>query len=292
MACALAIAQTVENDTSLRASGDVFFTTAQDSGVAMSLNGMNNSGPVQGAPYSALIAIESVQTLADGNRIVAKTSGLIARDSLGRIRQEMALPAIGNLSARDIPQIVFIQDPAAHVSYTLNLTNKTAHTMPGLPVGVTGQGVPGLGGGGQPGAAVVVKKGPPMAPGGSLPVPGTKAFVFVQKDMLGGEQGQTTSADLGSQMIEGVLAIGTRTTLMIPAGQIGNDKAISVVTEVWTSPELKTIVSSKQSDPRVGDRTFQLTNIARTEPDPSLFTVPSDFTMITGPEPVLYGPKK
>ena len=77
--------------------------------------------------------------------------------------------------------------------------------------------------------------------------------------------------------MEGVTVTGTRTTRTIPAGQIGNDRPISIVTEVWTSPELKTVVYSKRSDPRMGDQTFQLTNIVRAEPDPSLFMVPSDF---------------
>ena len=77
--------------------------------------------------------------------------------------------------------------------------------------------------------------------------------------------------------MEGVLVNGVRTTRTIPAGQIGNDKPISIVTEVWTSPDLKTIVYSKRSDPRMGEQTFQLTNIVRAEPDASLFTVPAGF---------------
>src|SRR5579862_7422351 len=56
--------------------------------------------PVQGAPYSATITNESVQTLADGTRITQSTSGTIARDSQGRTRQDAPLPPIGNLSAR------------------------------------------------------------------------------------------------------------------------------------------------------------------------------------------------
>jgi hypothetical protein len=51
-----------------------------------------NTSPVQGAPYSAAIVNESVQTLADGNRIVQSTTGATARDSQGRTRQDMPLP--------------------------------------------------------------------------------------------------------------------------------------------------------------------------------------------------------
>ena len=75
---------------------------------------------------------------------------------------------------------------------------------------------------------------------------------------------------------------GVRTTQTIAVGKIGNDRPISIVTEVWTSPELKTIVLSKRNDPRMGEQTFKLTNIQRGEPDPSLFTVPSDFKITEG----------
>ena len=60
------------------------------------------------------------------------------------------------------------------------------------------------------------------------------------------------------------------------------------VTEVWTSPDLKTIIYSKRSDPRMGELTFQLTNITRAEPDASLFTVPADFKLVEGPKPIIY----
>ena len=91
--------------------------------------------PVQGQPYSATITNESIQTLADGNRIVQSTSGTVARDSEGRTRQDMNLPSIGNLSAANAPHLVVIQDPVAQTSYTLDLTDKTAQKMPAPPMG-------------------------------------------------------------------------------------------------------------------------------------------------------------
>src|SRR6202521_4906980 len=62
------------------------------------------TAPVKGAPYSATINNESIQTLADGNRIVQTNTGAVARDSQGRTRQDAALPAIGNLSAASAPR--------------------------------------------------------------------------------------------------------------------------------------------------------------------------------------------
>jgi hypothetical protein len=107
------------------------------------------------------------------------------------------------------------------------------------------------------------------------------------------ENAQFTREGLGTQTMEGVLVTGTRTTRTIPAGQIGNEKPISIVTEVWTSPELKTVVMSKRSDPRMGEQTFRLTNITRNEPDTSLFTVPADFRVLEGPQPLInYRPNR
>jgi hypothetical protein len=88
--------------------------------------------------------------------------------------------------------------------------------------------------------------------------------------------------------VEGVLVSGVRTTRTIPTGEIGNDRPISIVTEVWTSPDLKTIVYSKRSDPRMGEQTFRLTNIVRNEPDAALFAVPPDFKVVDVPQDVIY----
>jgi hypothetical protein len=42
------------------------------------------------------------------------------------------------------------------------------------------------------------------------------------------------------------------------------------------------VVMSKTSDPRFGESVYQLNAITRAEPDPSLFSVPSDYTVKEG----------
>jgi hypothetical protein len=270
--------------------GDVIYQTAGQ--VAIAGGAFDKaSGPVVGAPYSATITNESVQTLADGNRIVQTSTGSTARDSQGRTRQDTVLPAIGNLSAANAPHLVFIHDPVAQTSYSLNLTDKTAHKMPPLPP--LSAGTPGVGG-----ATFTMRvgdgSGAPLPPTDEMPVtlagPGPGAFF--EKHMIAEERGQVTTEDLGSQTMEGVLVKGKRTTHTIPAGQIGNEAAITIVSEVWTSPELKTVVYSKRNDPRVGEQTFRLTNIVRAEPSPSLLTVPADFKIVDDPAPIMYRTKQ
>ena len=275
---------------------------------------------VQGAPYSGTITNESVQTLADGTRIVQTSTGTTARDSQGRTRQDTPLPAIGNLSASEPPHLVFIQDPVAQVAYTLNLTEKTAQKMPMPPPLPALSGSVNVATGGASGVVVarsagaISMSGPVVVGGDSgvatseVPVPpppgGDQVFIQMadgpgtagatpppmafQKTIIASDPADVKTEDLGTQTMEGLLVTGTRTTRTIPSGQIGNDKPISIVTEVWTSPDLKTIVSSKRSDPRMGEQTFQLSNVARTEPDPLLFIVPADFKVIDGPQKIIY----
>jgi len=88
-----------------------------------------------------------------------------------------------------------------------------------------------------------------------------------------------SKVDLGTQTVEGVPAQGTRVTHTIPAGQMGNDLPIVITTETWFSPALKVLVLSKSSDPRMGETTYKLTGIQRSEPAASLFLVPDDYTV-------------
>lgn len=84
---------------------------------------------------------------------------------------------------------------------------------------------------------------------------------------------------LGKEVIEGFVAEGTRTTILISPGRIGNDKPIEIVHERWYSPELYTILLSKHSDPRWGETVYRLHNINRGAPDNSLFSLPAHSTL-------------
>lgn len=269
-------------------TGNVFFYQAQDRTVAVGAFQRGPMTPVTGAPYSATITNETTETLEDGSHIVQKTTGGIARDSLGRTRQDAPLPSIGNLAAAKAPHLVFVQDPVAQVSYTLDLTDKTAQKMP-----LAGQvSVNTMSGSVASGFAVHSEASASAGDGEPVTMalaPGEPNAMAVEKLKTAADDPQdVTTEDLGSQTMEGVTVTGTRTTRVIPTGQIGNDAPIHIVTEVWTSAELKTVVYSKRSDPRIGEQIFQLTNISRNEPDASLFSVPADFQVVDGPRPFIY----
>jgi hypothetical protein len=166
--------------------------------------------------------------------------------------------------------MVFIQDPVTKTAYSLNLDDKTAQKIP------FAASVPG--GDDKRIEIGVVHSADDPTPDG--PVFSTQTFAMRAAPS---KANPATTEDLGSETMEGLAVTGKRITQTIPAGQVGNARPIETMTEVWTSPELKTVIYSKQTDPAMGDNTFQLSNVSRDEPDPSLFTVPAGFKIVDDP---------
>lgn len=257
---------------------------------------------VKGAPYSAEAVTETVQTLSDGNRIVNRITSQVYRDSEGRTRREQTLKGFGMLGNVGEPlQTIFINDPVAGVTYALDSRTHTAHKSapfkfewstrapaPNGPPLEEGQRfefrvfAPGSPAGGPPVVTAPLPPGP--LPGGenvtvsSAGAVGGATYVFKRK----GAEANEVKEDLGEQLIEGIKAQGNRSTVTIPAGEIGNDRPIEIVSERWYSPELQTVVMTRHNDPRTGETTYKLTNINRSEPAKSLFEVPSDYTVKDG----------
>jgi hypothetical protein len=206
-------------------------------------------GPlVTGAPYSAEAVTEIDRVLPDGNKIHQTTTTRIYRDSQGRTRREPGLSALSSAApGSTMPALAFIDDPAAGISYALDLTNHTASktTRPVPPAGM-----------------------PAPPPGAARPNRALRPST---------DAANTKTESLGRQLISGIPADGTRNTVTIPAGQIGNAQPIQIVSETWYSPDLQLTLVSKRSDPRSGDRVFQLNNLSRAEPPSTLFVVPGDF---------------
>jgi hypothetical protein len=198
---------------------------------------------VKGAPYSASAVIETVQTLADGAKIINKKTDQIYRDSEGRTRREQTFDRVGPFSVDgQAQQHIFINDVVAGTRIFLDPGRRTARQMPTRE---------GKGSRFQP---------PPPPPD---------------------SDGRKTES-LGKQMIEGLEAEGRRTTITIPTGKIGNDRPLQSVSERWVSTELQIVVLSKHKDPFMGETTYQLVNINRSEPPHSLFEIPSDYTIEEG----------
>jgi hypothetical protein len=226
---------------------------------------------VKGAPYSAEATTETIQTLSDGNRIIRKNSTTIYRDSEGRTRRDQTLGAIGQWTvAGDPPKTISINDPVARVNFILDPKTQTARKM------VISQLLPGGNF-----TRVLAPPAPNASAAGGVRIFESTAPVARTERL---ERHEPKTESLGKQVIEGVEAEGTRTTITIPAGKIGNERPIDIVTERWYSPELQVVVYSKKTDPMAGETTYRLTNINRDEPARSLFEVPAGYKIKEGPE--------
>jgi hypothetical protein len=248
---------------------------------------------VKGSPYTAKAITTTTQMLADGNKITHTNEVQLARDSEGRTRREQSLAELGPWKTNNSGSIVSINDPVAHVRYELRregdktmgtkmqslertrvLEQKARaeaeasqiHEGHGSSVGV------GVGVGDEPGMGrniVIVTSG------------NENPAIRYKTEQDANQNKNTKVEELGTQTIEGVSANGTRKTVTIPAGQVGNEQPINVVSETWYSPDLQLTVMSKRNDPRVGETEFKLTNIQRVEPDPSLFQAPPGVDIVT-----------
>jgi hypothetical protein len=163
--------------------------------------------------------------------------------------------------------MIMISDPVAKVNYSLETRSKTATKMPA-------PGVLRMADKGAMVGATFAAIAPAPAVGG-----GGNQIFFSQGRLATAPQSAQKKEDLGQRTIEGVVADGTRTTTTIPAGEVGNERPIDVVSERWYSSDLQVLVMSKDTDPRMGETTYQLTNVSRVEPAASLFEVPADYQL-------------
>jgi hypothetical protein len=260
VAAGSAAAQDVFRFEQVGPAGAIGFTFEQPLDV-LAAEPLDRSAPVTGAPYSADIITEVVQTLADGNRIERRSTSVFARDSRGRVRRELQLAAIGPLVPSGNASIITIVDPVAGVHYSLDRDRKVAMRSPMPFIKRLDAPIP-------VGQRVVEER---MTVQGGV----ARRAIVRGRAAMAGSQARTET--LGTKEIEGVRAEGTRSTVTIPAGAIGNQAPIEVVSERWYSPELQAVVLSRRIDPRFGETTYRVENIVRVEPPADLFQVPADY---------------
>ena len=245
--------------------------------------------PVTAAPYQAEEVSRSVQTLGDGTVISHESRGMIARDTQGRVREDLYQIHSGNVNGRQMDvqlQSATVGDPVAHTMLiwtgekTKIAMQMQLPSLPKLPNGAM--------------SSLLVAPPPPPPPGSmARPVPmlkedapppeGSRRVVAMPDPhspaapLQAGSKNQVHTEELGQQSIEGVLVTGKRVTTTIPTGEVGNDRPIVVIHEEWRSPELKILVKSIDSDPRTGEQTMELRGLVRTDPDPGLFQAPAGY---------------
>jgi hypothetical protein len=237
----------------LQSAGFQFFSIS-GGGRTLTQDSLPVPPPEAGKPFSATASTKVHETLANGTQNEMTATVLQYRDAEGRVRTEgmrafssssNGRGASGHGSA-EAGEIV-IRDRVAGVTYVLDPLRKSAVKAP-----IAGSSVP------------VARVG------------GSKELIVELSPRYQPSRNDTVE-DLGTMTINGAPARGTRTTTIIPAGAIGNDKELRSTSERWFSPDLNLLIKSVSIDPRFGTTTYELTNISRLPPDPALFQVPADY---------------
>lgn len=198
-----------------------------------------------GCPFSATAEILRTKTLADGTRIETRAKSLVYRDSYGRVAYYTYKPVGLNEPDPDSSIFITILDPVAGYAYIL-LPQSSSHIATRHSLA-------------PPRSAANV---PPSAPSDPPRL-----------------QPKFTREQLGTQDMLGFLVTGERMTRTYPAGAEHSDRPITVVTEIWRSPELGLVFLRKISDPRNADDEFRLTSFQQSEPDAAVFQIPAGYTV-------------
>jgi hypothetical protein len=239
------------------------------------------TAPVKGAPFCATVTTEHTQPFADGNRIHTTENSTLCRDSEGRTRREATLNLMGAAPQKPASKLITIVDPVAGVRYLLDTENKIAHkaTLPPVPPNAPSGGDVAFPDKGQ--RVVLYQTAAGAGPAGPVgPAMLNSTEVFFKRSLQDANEPAPTTENLGEQTINGIAATGTRMTTTIPSGKVGNDKPITVTSERWYASDLKVAVMTKHDDPWAGELKTEFTSVNTSEPDASLFTVPSDYKVV------------
>ncbi|MGA3374006.1 MAG: hypothetical protein ABSC48_19885 [Terracidiphilus sp.] len=269
-----------DNTASEPAPDPASITTAASPAIAAVVSavmpGAAGMTAVKGLPFSATQTTVHEQTLSDGTVIKSTVEVSLWRDSEGRMRAESTVkPKSG-----DGPQthVVAVWNPAERkeMSWVTGSQSATIATVLHLPELQLN------------GMMSALASPPPPAPG-TL----SRSLETSSLPTLAGQSAANTHTEtLGPEMISGLEVTGTRTTQVVPAGSIDNDRDFTVTSETWTSAELKITVRQTISDPRTGTVTAELTNIDRSEPDAALFKPPAGTRLMDVPDLVGSGGKR
>lgn len=200
--------------------------------------------PIPGAPFSGTVEIVSKEILPDGSTYTRHTMNHIARNSAGVIHNERRRLVSPQFTGEPRLLSFHIYDPSTRLNTFLDPATHIARQS--------------------------VFRGQPHPPvNGTPPTP----------EEMQKSQGVTVQ-DLGTATIAGIPLHGTRKTRVVPALSSGTGQDVTITDEYWYSEELKVYLVLKHSDPRTGEQTVGITQIDRSEPDPSLFVIPSNYKVV------------
>ena len=211
--------------------------------------------PIEGEPFSIVTERHFARSNANGtqtDRLLATSR--MYRDSDGRVRTEVG-EILNNISTL-APNWIAISDPIAVRTYFLDTKTHTAREQ--VYAGDVNVGL-----------VTMLRQ-----------IDQSSALATYNRTRWNSEHPDSKATKLGDDTILGEPVTGRRKTMTFPAGDVdGNEKPIVVTLDTWSSKGLGIALLCKFDDPREGVTTTRATQLDRTEPDPSLFQIPADFTI-------------
>lgn len=196
--------------------------------------------PLTGKPFSGRSTTEWTRTLEDGTVVTTHLFAIVARDSQGRIYRERRSFVPVDSSRQSKLNDIMIFDPVAHT--------RTACTVATRRCIVTEYHA---------------------------------ATSFTLRPVGPFDDGKRYLAreSLGSDNIDGVDVVGTRETVTINPGVVGNSQPLISTREFWYSSDLQVNLSIIRKDPREGTQVIRVADLSRAEPDPQMFQIPKGFVV-------------
>jgi len=196
--------------------------------------------PAAGKPFSGRDNIEWTRSLEDGSVVKTHLYATLARDSQGRIyRERRKFVPVDSKQESEQIEIILL-DPVAHTR-----TN-----------------------------CVVATHGCTIAD-----YHASASFTPKPAGPIDNGTRYLTRESLGSDVIDGLNVIGTRETISINPGAVGNSQPLVTTREFWYSPDLQVNLSVTRKDPREGTQFIQVVDLSRAEPDSAMFQIPAGFVV-------------
>ena len=193
---------------------------------------------VAGKPFSGADSIDWTRTLEDGSVLATHQDAKLARDREGRVYRERVTRFPANSDQKSRVKAIIIMDPVAHTRTECVIAVRRCEVGD----------FHGL-------------RPPAPLPDGSF----------------SSDKGNVVRESLGSDTIDGIEVVGTRETSTTNVGVVGNTEPLTTIDEYWYSPDLEVNLSITRKDPREGTLVIHVVDLARSDPDPSLFRVPANF---------------
>lgn len=201
--------------------------------------------PIPNAPFTATLVTEWARPTPDGGTITFVNQREVARDGDGRLYEERWGLVPKDSDFRSKMQWIQIADAQAHTLYNCNMLQHACLLLRYAPQRDLAA------------ATAPLHQAGPMANG--------KGYVKYE--------------DLGTKIVHGMNAAGTRETITLNPGAMGNDKPVVETRERWRSDVLAVNLISIVSGPLIGKQSFTITRLNPGPPDPALFQLPHGFAV-------------